>query len=137
MMLPSKAVMHVVILVTVFLGAVSAAPRSGMLGMCVVMLSAVLSERFSFFSASLSPLEHTEHTIPEEYIVVFKEDANHVHGKLTNNITVCYFPASQSVEDHMNSLNDMLTALYNSSYRIMHKYHIGSFRGYSARMDDQ
>ena len=31
--------------------------------------------------ASLSPLEHTEHTIPEEYIVVFKKDAKEVHSE--------------------------------------------------------
>ena len=92
---------------------------------------------FSFFSAPLIPLERTEDTIPEEYIVVFKKDANEVQSKLTNIVSVCYFTASQSVEDHMDSLNEMLTALSDSSYSIKGKYHVGSFRGYCARMDDQ
>ena len=99
------------------------------------LLRAVLTG--SHFSASLSPLEHTEDTIPEEYIVVFKKEANEVQSKLTSIVTVCYFTTSQSVQEHMDSLNDMLTALSNSSYSIKRKYHIGSFRGYCARMDDQ
>ena len=36
MMLSSKAAMHVVILIAVFLGAVTAAPQNGMLGLCAV-----------------------------------------------------------------------------------------------------
>ena len=43
-----------------------------------------------------------------------------------------------AVEEHMTSLNDMLTGLSNSShYTVKHKYHIGNFRGYSVRMDDK
>ena len=57
MMLSSKAVMHVVILVAVFLGAVSAAPRSGMLGKSIVILNAVLTGSH-FFSFSESSRTH-------------------------------------------------------------------------------
>ena len=47
------------------------------------------------------------------------------------------WPLHYTVEEHMTSLNDMLTALTDSSYTVMHKYHLGNFRGYAARMDDK
>lgn len=43
----------------------------------------------------------------------------------------------EQVEAHLSRVNQLLTISTTSDSKIMHTWHIGSFRGYSVRMDDQ
>ena len=50
----------------------------------------VLCFLLSLYAAPLNPFEHTEHTIPEEYIVVFKQDACKTQGNIYAYINILY-----------------------------------------------
>ena len=85
------SVMSWLVVIALCVGVVSAVP-SPTLGMstspcrkhicinCTMHVSCFLL--LSLYAAPLNPLEHTEHTIPEEYIVVFKQDACKTQGNL-------------------------------------------------------
>ena len=79
--------MSVLIVVALCVGVVSAVPGpSSMLGMSTSLCHMCYQQLYSCLMSSLltpaplNPLEHSEHTIPEEYIVVFKQDASETQG---------------------------------------------------------
>jgi hypothetical protein len=70
----------------------------------------------------LAPLqvEDSASRVPGEYVVIFDESVT-----------------DDDVFSHVRTVKNMMSYHGNKTNFVMHEYHIGSFRGYGAKMDDK
>ena len=47
------------------------------------------------------------------------------------------FTITYTVKDHMTAFLDLVKKSKSRIHRVIHKYHIGTFRGYAAHMNDK
>ncbi|CAI8014581.1 Cuticle-degrading protease [Geodia barretti] len=73
-------------------------------------------------ATSLAPLlaEDSTSRVPGEYVVIFDESVT-----------------DDDVFSHVRTVKNMMSYHGNKTNFVMHEYHIGSFRGYGAKMDDK